>query len=82
MARKVMRSVLLVVLALAAWPAAAPAAEPPWCGTPEPDFSADVLADGTDPADPAGSFPHIPHYAVGCTLDDIEAAAAAAWTST
>ena len=73
MARKVMRSVLLVVFALAAWPAAAPAAEPPWCGTPEPDFSADVLADGTDPADPAGSFPHIPHYAIGCTLEDIQA---------
>ena len=73
MARKVMRSVLLVVLALAAWPAAAPAAEPPWCGTPEPDDSAEVLPDGTDPADPTGSFPHIPHYAVGCTLRDIEA---------
>src|SRR5687768_7236384 len=72
MARKVMRSVLLVVFALAAWPAAAPAAEPPWCGTPEADYSADVLPDGTDPADPAGSFPHIPHYAIGCTLEDIE----------
>ena len=83
MARKVMRSVLLVVLALAAWPAAAPAAEPPWCGTPEPDYSADVLPDGTDPADPAGSFPHIPHYAVGCTLAGHPGAAAAAgWTST
>jgi Zinc carboxypeptidase len=72
MARKVSSSVVLVVLALAAWPAAAPAAEPPWCGTPEPDFSSDVLADGTDPNDPAGSFPHIPHYAIGCTLEDIE----------
>ena len=72
MARKVMRSVLLVVLALAAWPAAAPAAEPPWCGTPEPGDSAEGLPDGTDPADPEGSFPHIPHYAVGCTLRDIE----------
>ena len=74
MARKVMRSVLLVVLALAAWPAAAPAAEPPWCGTPEADYSADVLPDGTDPTDPAGSFPHIPHYAIGCTLESIAAA--------
>ena len=46
MARKVMRSVLLVVLALAAWPAAAPAAEPPWCGTPEADSAS--LPDGTD----------------------------------
>ena len=48
------------------------AIEPPWCGTPEPDFSADVLPDGTDPADTAGSFPHIPHYAIGCTLVDIQ----------
>jgi hypothetical protein len=72
MARKVVRSVVLVVLALAAWPAVAPAAEPPWCGTPEPDFSTDVLPDGTDPGDPPGSFPHIPHYAIGCTLADIQ----------
>jgi hypothetical protein len=71
MARTFRRSFLLVMLALAVIPAGAQAAEPPWCGTPEPDFSADVLADGTDPADPAGSFPHIPHYAIGCTLADI-----------
>src|SRR4051794_7312864 len=64
-------SFLLVLAALIFAPAAASAAEPPWCGTPEADFSADVLADGTDPADPAGSFPHIPHYAIGCTLADI-----------
>ena len=24
------------------------------------------------PADPPGSFPHIPYYAIGCTLEDIE----------
>jgi hypothetical protein len=72
MARTLGRFLLLLVLALAALPASASAAEPPWCGTPEPDFSADVLADGTDPADPAGSFPHIPHYAIGCTLQDIK----------
>jgi hypothetical protein len=71
MGRSFRRSLLLVVLALAALPASAPAAEPPWCGTPEADFSADVLPDGTDPADPEGSFPHIPHYAIGCTLEDI-----------
>ncbi len=72
MARTFRRSLLVLVLALAVLPASASAAEPPWCGTPEADFSADVLADGTDPADPAGSFPHIPHYAIGCTLQDIE----------
>ncbi len=45
---------------------------PPWCGTPESD-AAENLPDGTDPADPPGSFPHIPYYAIGCTLDQIEA---------
>jgi len=72
MARTVRRFLLVLVFALAALPASASAAEPPWCGTPEPDFASDVLADGTDPADPAGSFPHIPHYAIGCTLQDIK----------
>jgi hypothetical protein len=43
---------------------------PPWCGTPEPD-AAEALPDGTDPADPPGSFPHIPYYAIGCTLESI-----------
>jgi hypothetical protein len=33
--------------------------------------AAENLPDGTDPADPPGSFPHIPYYAIGCTLDDI-----------
>jgi hypothetical protein len=45
---------------------------PPWCGTPEPD-AAENLPDGTDPTDPPGSFPHIPYYAIGCTLAQIEA---------
>jgi hypothetical protein len=48
------------------------AIEPPWCGTPEPDAAA-ALPDGSDPAHPAGSFPHIPYYAIGCTLDSIAA---------
>ena len=43
---------------------------PPWCGTAEPD-AAENLPDGTDPADPPGSFPHIPYYAIGCTLERI-----------
>jgi Zinc carboxypeptidase len=45
---------------------------PPWCGTPEPD-AAENLPDGTDPTDPPGSFSHIPYYAIGCTLDQIDA---------
>ena len=72
MARTFRRSLLVLVLALAVLPASASAAEPPWCGTPEPDYSSDVLADGTDPADPLGSFPHIPYYAIRCTLEDIQ----------
>jgi uncharacterized protein len=31
------------------------------------------LPDGSDPSHPAGSFPHIPYYAIGCTLADIQA---------
>ncbi len=45
---------------------------PPWCGTPEPD-AAGALPDGSNPNDPVGSFPHIPYYAIGCTLDAIKA---------
>src|SRR5690349_1345925 len=45
---------------------------PPWCGTPEPDATA-ALPDGTSPSHPVGSFPHIPHYAIGCTLQQIQA---------
>lgn len=45
---------------------------PPWCGTPVPDAAAN-LPDGSDPAHPPGSFAHIPYWAIGCTLDEIEA---------
>jgi hypothetical protein len=62
MARRVSRSLVVLVLALAAWPASASAQTPAWCGTPEPDAS--LALDG---------FPHIPYYAIGCTLEDIEA---------
>ena len=51
---------------IASGPAAA-AIAPPWCGTPEPDAAAN-LPDGSSPAQPLGSFPHIPYYAIGCTL--------------
>jgi hypothetical protein len=49
--------------------------QPPWCGTPPPPpgDAAENLPDGTDPTDPPGSFPHIPYYAIGCTLAQIEA---------
>jgi hypothetical protein len=45
---------------------------PPWCGDPVSD-AAENLPDGTEPGDPAGSFPHIPYYAIRCTLEDIVA---------
>jgi hypothetical protein len=38
---------------------------PPWCGTPEPDAAEALPSTGT-------SFPHIPVYAIGCTLADIQ----------
>ncbi len=59
-----------VLLLVALGPSAAPAAaqiEPPWCGTPEPD-AAEAL-----PSDPPLNFPHIPYYAIECTLEGIEA---------
>jgi hypothetical protein len=71
MARTFLKCCLLLVFALVALPASASAAEPPWCGTPETD-AAENLPDGTGPNDPEGSFPHIPYYAVGCTLEDIQ----------
>src|SRR5215216_7224563 len=58
--------------ALLSAPGASAAIEPPWCGTPTPDATGS-LPDGTHPGDPAGSFPHIPYYAIGCTLDRIQA---------
>jgi Zinc carboxypeptidase len=74
MSHRFRRAVLLGVLVVALAPAASADADiaPPWCGTPEPD-AAENLPDGTDPADPPGSFPQIPYYAIGCTLSDIEA---------
>ncbi|HEX6685321.1 MAG TPA: M14 family zinc carboxypeptidase [Candidatus Limnocylindrales bacterium] len=61
----------LTILVVPTNPARAEIA-PPWCGTPEPDAAAS-LPDGTQPTHPAGSFPHIPHYAIGCTLESIAA---------
>ena len=80
-ARRLM-AVLLAVLAVSLVSAGGAQAqiEPPWCGTPppptptgEPGDAAERLPDGTDPADPPGSFPHIPYHAIGCTLESIEA---------
>jgi hypothetical protein len=62
--------VLAVVGSLAGAGGASAEIAPPWCGTPEPD-AAESLPDGTDPDDPPGSFPHIPYYAIRCTLEDI-----------
>jgi hypothetical protein len=64
--------VLAAALALSLAGNAAGAIAPPWCGTPEPD-AAGALPDGTQPTDPVGSFPHIPYYAIKCTLDSIQA---------
>jgi len=64
---------LFVLFLVAVVPSRAAAAiEPPWCGVPEPD-AAENLPDGTEAGDPAGSFPHIPYYAIKCTLDSIAA---------
>jgi hypothetical protein len=71
--RSVPRSfVVLLLLALLAAPMvpARAAIAPPWCGTPMPD-AAENLPDGTEATDPVGSFPHIPYYAIRCTLDEI-----------
>jgi hypothetical protein len=69
----VLVTVLLAMLVSLAAPAVASAdLAPPWCGSPEPDSAAN-LPDGSDPAHPVGSFPHIPYYAIGCTLEDIVA---------
>jgi Zinc carboxypeptidase len=56
----------LVATPLASGPASAEIA-PPWCGTPEPDAAANLPSTGE------GNFPHIPYYAIGCTLNDIAA---------
>jgi hypothetical protein len=61
-----------LVLPLVATSTGGAAIEPPWCGTPEPDAAA-ALPDGSSPTHPPGSFPHIPYYAIRCTLDSIAA---------
>src|SRR5918997_2168915 len=73
MTRRFSRALLLGVLLLALAPAPSANAEiaPPWCGTPSAD-AAENLPDEAEPEDPVGIFPHIPYYAVGCTLRDIE----------
>jgi hypothetical protein len=61
-------SLLLLALLAALLGFARPAAAaigPPWCGTPEPDAAEALPSTGT-------SFPHIPVYAIGCTLADIQ----------
>ena len=70
MSRRIGFSFSLLIAALAAAligssPASA-AIGPPWCGTPEPDSAEALPSTGT-------SFPHIPVYAIKCTLDDIQA---------
>ena len=56
--------VLAVVSLLLGASSASADIAPPWCGTPEPD-AAEQLP-------PEHSFPHIPYYAIGCTLEDIQ----------
>jgi hypothetical protein len=55
---------VLAAMLAGASPAGA-AIAPPWCGTPEPDAAEALPSTGT-------SFPHIPYYAIGCTLADIQ----------
>jgi Zinc carboxypeptidase len=68
-------SAALLAVPLVGAGTAGAAIAPPWCGTPETD-AAGNLPDGSQPfpAQPNGSFPHIPYYAIGCTLDNIAAA--------
>jgi len=68
-------TILLVVLALLVTLAPASASAdlaPPWCGDPVAD-AAGSLPDGSQAGQPTGSFPHIPYYAIRCTLEDIVA---------
>ena len=60
--RRFVVPIFAAVLLVAAAGTAGAAIEPPWCGTPEPDVSEGL-----------SGFPHIPYYAVGCTLDSIAA---------
>ncbi len=57
--------VLAVVCPLVGASGASADIAPPWCGTPEPDAAENL------PSAPP-SFPHIPYYAIECTLEDIE----------
>jgi hypothetical protein len=61
-------TILLAVVAvpLLAGGTASAAIGPPWCGTPEPDAAGNLPTTGT------GDFPHIPYYAIKCTLDEIQ----------
>ena len=76
MARRIRLSFSLILAALAVAligsPATSAAIGPPWCGTPIPD-AVGAYPDGSDPSHPVGSYPHIPWYAIGCTLDAIAA---------
>ncbi|HEX2774853.1 MAG TPA: M14 family zinc carboxypeptidase, partial [Micromonosporaceae bacterium] len=72
---RLLPSIVLAVLTLIAallTPVNAAQADPapPWCGTPTPD-AAENLPDGSEAGDPPGSFPHIPYYAIGCSLEAI-----------
>ena len=57
--------VLAIVCMLVGASSASAQIEPPWCGTPEPDAAENL------PSAPP-SFPHIPYYAIECTLEDIQ----------
>jgi Zinc carboxypeptidase len=69
MARRFGRALLLGLVALAVAPVSSANAQvaPPWCGTPENDAAANL------PSNPPLNFPHIPYYAIKCTLQDIQA---------
>ena len=69
MTSRLRRVVLLLAVAavtLVAGGTASAAIGPPWCGTPEPDAAENL------PPTATGAFPHIPYYAIKCTLDDIQ----------
>ena len=75
MRRRLSTSILVLALLAAPMVAATTAGadiSPPWCGVSGPD-AAEALPDGTEPGDPPGSFPHIPYYAIECTLESIQA---------
>jgi hypothetical protein len=62
---------LTLLLAIVAGPLVAGGTAPaaigrPWCGTPEPDAARNLPTTGT------GNFPHIPYYAIRCTLEEIQ----------